>query len=286
MERKLVKQGDVTLMVSLPSKWIKHNSLKQGDAVHIEIKDDNSLNITGKGTSTVKSIELTVTKDALRTAIASAYKAGYEEIVLHSDVSLEEINIILMSFTGLEIVMQGKGNYTLKSFLSQTDTDTEKLILKLFQLTKYVADMTWNEWQTANIQEMKTLVKLNTMKLRDHCLRMIHLHGYGGDKTYDYYDFVTVLEKTAAAYYALTNDIVSKKVKKNQIAQELILQLDALYKSYMARDFAATENIRIHLQKSIFVSIGKLKDASFQMHCYYIYQLSLHLTSRILSLSC
>ena len=33
MKRKLVKQGAGTMMISLPTKWIKENNLDKGDEV-------------------------------------------------------------------------------------------------------------------------------------------------------------------------------------------------------------------------------------------------------------
>ena len=36
MKRKLVKQGAATMMISLPSKWIKENSLEKGSEVELE----------------------------------------------------------------------------------------------------------------------------------------------------------------------------------------------------------------------------------------------------------
>ena len=38
MKRKLVQQGAATMMVSLPSKWIKKFGLKKGDEIDLEEK--------------------------------------------------------------------------------------------------------------------------------------------------------------------------------------------------------------------------------------------------------
>ena len=35
MKRKLVKQGAATMMISLPSKWIKENGLDKGDEIEL-----------------------------------------------------------------------------------------------------------------------------------------------------------------------------------------------------------------------------------------------------------
>ena len=35
MRRKVIKQGPSTLMVSLPSKWVKNKNIKRGDEINL-----------------------------------------------------------------------------------------------------------------------------------------------------------------------------------------------------------------------------------------------------------
>ena len=37
MKRKVVKQGKSTLMISLPSKWVKDNNINRGDEIDLQI---------------------------------------------------------------------------------------------------------------------------------------------------------------------------------------------------------------------------------------------------------
>ena len=40
MKRKLVRQGSSTLMISLPSKWVKSNNLDKGSEIDIDEKEN------------------------------------------------------------------------------------------------------------------------------------------------------------------------------------------------------------------------------------------------------
>jgi phosphate uptake regulator len=40
MKRKIVKHGQSTLTVSIPSKWAKNNNLHNGDLINIEASKD------------------------------------------------------------------------------------------------------------------------------------------------------------------------------------------------------------------------------------------------------
>jgi len=84
MQRKLVKQGAGTLMVSLPSKWTKKHSLSKGDEVSIE-ETGNDILVSTSGGQAKRSTELELTnlaESSIRTLITSAYRSGYDKIVV------------------------------------------------------------------------------------------------------------------------------------------------------------------------------------------------------------
>ena len=68
------------MMVSLPAKWIKENSLHKGDGIDIEGSENElviSLQPTGRKTeSAVKLIGLT--ESSIRTLITNTYRKGYD----------------------------------------------------------------------------------------------------------------------------------------------------------------------------------------------------------------
>jgi phosphate uptake regulator len=84
MKRKVIKQGATTLMVSLPSKWVKQVNLKKGDEVQMAESDDTLIISKGE-ISTKKQTTITVAslaESSIRVAVWNTYRAGYDQITV------------------------------------------------------------------------------------------------------------------------------------------------------------------------------------------------------------
>ncbi|MBT3297990.1 hypothetical protein HN385_03635 [archaeon] len=294
MKRKLIKQGYDALTLTLPRKWIRDNSLKPGDEIDIEnsgkkliIKCDSSFS------NKVKEIVLGKTNHYhLRSLIASTYKSGYDEIIIKfkDGRDLEKINEVVNSFTGLEVISGNKKNYVIKSFLLSEGNNIDNLIIKMFQLTKYISETAYTDGLKVDLNNLKIMLKPNTIKLRDHCLRLIHSNKFGGDKSYDYYDLVTILEKLAHAYYIYSVDFVKYNIKKSELDYLIFNNFDKSYKSFLKKDFNDSNNLWLETVDYINNSLEKdlkknLKGEKLimSMHYGHILRLHVHLLSRLLS---
>ena len=83
MKRKLVKQGDVTLMTSLPANWIRSQGLKNKDEVIISEQGDE---LIIRSVMKNSKIDLKVKNNEehnLSWMIRSAYLKGFSEITLN-----------------------------------------------------------------------------------------------------------------------------------------------------------------------------------------------------------
>ena len=78
MKRKIIKLGPATLVISLPSKWIKQTHVKPGDEIELE-EIDNNLVIKAEESKKINKIFLDFTeKDLLMKRIfASKYLRIY-----------------------------------------------------------------------------------------------------------------------------------------------------------------------------------------------------------------
>jgi len=77
MKRKVSKVGPATLMITLPSKWCKENSIKQGEELDVEIDENRNLIVErNKREKKVKEISIDLNKFRYfpRHLIAAAYK--------------------------------------------------------------------------------------------------------------------------------------------------------------------------------------------------------------------
>ncbi|MFA6460884.1 MAG: hypothetical protein WCV90_01340 [Candidatus Woesearchaeota archaeon] len=284
MQRKLVKQGINQVTLCLPIKWVRSKGLKAGSEVEIEeVEDKLLIGSKNKGTGKIKELNFhEAPKNLLRSAIASAYKNGYDEIriVTKVEISLSEINSIVNTFTGLEVVSSSQKQIIIKSFFSTTEEEIEKLIVKLFQIINLIVQNIKSS--SFNQNEMENLVQVNLRKLRDHLLRAISVHRYGGEKSYDYYDLITILEKIGAELYLLGTEL--NKGKDKSSLKKIVPLLDLIeesYHTYLKKEFSSADDFWLRVGKE------KNKDLKFELaeHRYYLINLIRHLSSRIISLN-
>ncbi|MFH1682278.1 MAG: hypothetical protein ABIA37_00625 [Candidatus Woesearchaeota archaeon] len=296
MRRKLVKQGQNALTLTLPANWIKAKKLKAGDDVELEEKNQNIIVYrVGEAELSIKNITVqTNHRHQLRSIIASAYKAGFDEILLNFKTRppLQEINKICNSFTGLEIISQDTNKITLKSFLKTEEKELENLIVKMLQSAKLIAETVHQRWGDVNLKNLR-LSLLNLRKLRDHCLRTIHKCDFGGDKSYDYYDFVTQLEKVSNSFCHLAEYSVTNKPKRSDLVSKLILDLEKFYKIYLKKDFSLANKLWLEHRNEVKEAVNiqnlskllKEEDPEMVVYFYNINMQFRHLASRLVSLN-
>ncbi|MBW2972196.1 hypothetical protein KY359_04135 [Candidatus Woesearchaeota archaeon] len=297
MRRKLIKQGGTGLTVYVPKKWIDLKGLQAGDEVEVN-EEDEKIVISKAGETRVLRKEVFFEKhnrSLLRSTIATLYKAGYDEIILKFKEmpSMSSMNDIISTFTGLEVVSQEKDSITIKCFLRTDDEETEKLINKMFQLTKLVVDEIKTNWDKADLDNLTTLVKTNVIKLRDHSLRMIHASKYGGDKSYDYYDLVTVLEKMADEFLTLAQNIQKNKPKDRSLVTPLSQLLEEGHRCFLKKEMESSQAYKLMLRKEAEKTIwpetisatAKKTDPLFFASFYHLMRLYTHLASRLISLN-
>ncbi|HJU95684.1 MAG TPA: phosphate uptake regulator PhoU [Nitrososphaera sp.] len=139
--RRLQQIGS-SILVSLPSMWIKSNNLKKGSIVPVHINRDNSISIFASEDDTADKIkELTipypsVSMDMLVNQVYGGYLLGYDMIRIKasSQLSFEDADRIkkaMRKLVGLEIVDED-GFHISAQFLLDADTlDAEKILRRM-----------------------------------------------------------------------------------------------------------------------------------------------------------
>jgi phosphate uptake regulator len=139
--RRLQRIGS-SILVSLPSQWIKSNNLKKGSIVPVDINRDNSISIFASEDDTADKIkELTipypsVSMDMLVNQVYGGYLLGYYMIRIKasSQISFEDADRIkraIRKLVGLEIVDED-GFHISAQFLLDADTlDAEKILRRM-----------------------------------------------------------------------------------------------------------------------------------------------------------
>jgi phosphate uptake regulator len=139
--RRLQQIGS-SILVSLPSVWIKSNNLKKGSIVPVHINQDNSISIFASEDDTADKIkELvipypSVSMDMLVNQVYGGYLLGYDMIRIKasSQISFEDADRIkkaMRKLVGLEIVDED-GFQISAQFLLDADTlDAEKILRRM-----------------------------------------------------------------------------------------------------------------------------------------------------------
>jgi phosphate uptake regulator len=139
--RRLQQIGS-SILVSLPSMWVKNNNLRKGSIVPMHINRDNSISIfPSQDDIADKAKELTipyssVSMDMLVNQVYGGYLLGYDMITIKASLQIsfedaDRIKKAMRKLVGLEIVDED-GFHISAQFLLDADTlDAEKILRRM-----------------------------------------------------------------------------------------------------------------------------------------------------------
>jgi phosphate uptake regulator len=165
--RRLQQIGS-SILVSLPSSWIKSNSLTKGNIVPVHINRDNSISIFPSEDDVADKIkELTIpyssaSMDMLVNQVYGGYLLGYDMIRIKasSQISFEDADRIkkaMRKLVGLEIVDED-GFHISAQFLLDADTlDAEKILRRMSAI---VAGMYRDMLEAIKLKENSSIRKV------------------------------------------------------------------------------------------------------------------------------
>ena len=141
MRRKIILHGPSSLTVSLPSSWVKQNSLKKGDDVDVA-EESNSLVIrSAENNAALKSIEISfigLDENTRHDLILALHRNGYDEIKIlvdkHNIVKEIHSHLNLLQL-GYEIIKQESNSITLRNILSPDVEQFDNLFRRIFRMT-------------------------------------------------------------------------------------------------------------------------------------------------------
>ena len=138
--RRLQKIGS-SMLISLPSEWIKNNNLKKGNMVMIEVNRNNSVSLypSDLDTDDVKEVNIPhpqLSMDSLTNQIYGAYLLGYDVIRIKgkSQISFDDrelIKLAMRKLVGLEIVDENGSNIISQFLLDANTLDAEKILRRM-----------------------------------------------------------------------------------------------------------------------------------------------------------
>jgi phosphate uptake regulator len=141
--RRLQKIGS-SMLVSLPTEWVKNNKLRKGSIVPIDVNRDNTLSIFPSESEAEHTKEAAIqyspaSMDTLVNQVYGAYLLGYDVIRVRATDSIsyedaERFKRAMRKLVGLEIVEEDGRNITSQFLLDPNTLDAEKILRRLNSL--------------------------------------------------------------------------------------------------------------------------------------------------------
>ena len=139
--RRLQKIGS-SILISLPSEWIRNNKLKKGSTVPIEVNRDNTISIfPSQEEADDKIKEVTIpyspaSMDTLVNQVYGAYLLGYDMIRIKASLQIsfddaDRIKKAMRKLVGLEIIDEDGLNITAQFLLDANTLDAEKILRRM-----------------------------------------------------------------------------------------------------------------------------------------------------------
>lgn len=227
MKRKLVKQGAATMMISLPSKWIKENKLDKGDEVDL-IEKNNTI-IIGSSEIKKESAKIKITPENnkyIGNLLTQAYRKGFDKIILigdHKNISKEIRDTVTFSMLGFEITSSKEGELAIENISEPTEQRYEIIIKKVFTIIKETIEIISEDVKKGvfnNITDISDLRKQHD-RFTLFCRRLIS-KGKSDRNSVSEWEILTFLMHIEHKYYYLYQYLQSNKIKTTKEMTELL----------------------------------------------------------------
>ncbi|MFC1697985.1 AbrB/MazE/SpoVT family DNA-binding domain-containing protein, partial [Nanoarchaeota archaeon] len=217
MERKLMRQGSGTLVVSLPAKWVRKYDLNKGDSIIFKEENDRIILSTGKEYAHIKkkTVHLkTTNKTAIKWIISVAHKTGYDELeVLFDDPEAIPIiqDLIKAEVHGYMIMEQSDKRCVLRVVSQALESEFDNSLRRAFLVGLSLAESSLEMIKEKKFETLSTLLHLESTnnQLVNFCELILNKNGYKEpNKTSYMYIVVWLLEKIVDEYREIIKRIV------------------------------------------------------------------------------
>lgn len=274
MKRKIIQLAEKTLVISLPSKWVREWDIKKGDELEAETKGAVIMYLT-ETEKEHKKITINTENSServIRWWLSSLHKKGYDEIEIFYKKEqlplIKEINQDLM--TGFAITERTDQRCVLQAITQEDEKNFDKVLRRAFQVTLTMGDSLAEAIKEDNkeeLEEIKRLEKTNN-QLTNFCQRIINKRGLKEPATNSFYYIIAWnMEKIADEYKYISEHILADNIKISKETIDFLKETNSLLREYY--EFFYDKNIekinkanqkRKKLQEKIIKNIEKGKE--------------------------
>ena len=245
-----MKLGPATMVISLPSKWIKTTGLKPGDEIDLE-QENNGLMITDVRTNKSKKekyFEITPENSPdIETILTHLYRQGFDKIVLNKiDEKIENTikRTVERLMLGFEITIKNKDSWTIENIASPTKEKYDILLNRTFFIIKETINSIIVQIQNKNEKIKIEELKIEQDKYILYCQRNIIL-GNRENPTIEW-ELLTFLRHIEHSLYYLSKEI-ENGLEKDQnlilLMQKMSDYFGKYYNAYNSRNIQTIHEI-------------------------------------------
>lgn len=256
MKRKIVKHGNSTLTISLPSKWAKANNLKNGQPLNLSFSNEGLLVSPDEDTTHVEKLETNISNDKewyIHRILRHLYTYGYDELKINYSTP-EQLSLIRKSLAklhGFEIV-DSKSNYCIIKCVTSLDrTEYEDTLIRVLwiisaQFEHFVKDC--EQGKTSMYEEVNEMFD-TVSRFINLCRRLINKRPTYDPATSKYsYRFLTSLMNISSFILYSYDYLHPKKFKLTDKELEFIIQVKDFYDDLIP----AYQNLDVEKTKKFF----------------------------------
>jgi len=254
MKRKVIKQGNGTLTITLPKPWTKKVGLTGDDEIEMT-ETDVGLTISSERSSNMQKIQINAKKfneKVLRLTLSAAHKSGFDEIeVLYDSPLVVKVvyELVKELYMGFSVVEQTQKRILLKSISRDRVEDFEKILRRGFLVALSMADSSYEMIKKNDFEDLPSLIPLEHFnnQLTNFCEIALNKKEYLDGNCF-YYVVAWNLEKVCDNYkYICDNYKKAKIVNKNII--DLYKKVNLFFRKYYDVFYKFEINTLIELTK-------------------------------------
>lgn len=242
MKRKIIKQGNNTLTVTLPRSWTEDYKIKPGDELNIELKGNALVFSVDKLLACErKKTDISKLTSILPFVLLSFYRKGYDEVELTFEKQQTSVviqSLLKDSSIGYHLIEHGRNFCILRALSDVGDIDFNEMLRKLFLIIKIKLEKVSEAIAGKDVSELHSIVAMSAMpsKITDFCYRLISKRGVDDmGKTAQLYNIVSNLENLDNHLNHLINMLLNVSLNFNsRLLIELICEFKEIYSDFYA----------------------------------------------------
>ncbi len=299
MKRKVIQLAGKTLVVSLPSKWVKKYGVKKGEEIEVEEEESTiTIKAHGKAEQRTKAVDLKDINIMIGRIIGGFYKAGYDEleITYHSPEQYAAIREVLSrSCLGYEIIRHGQRTLLIKNLSELHAEEFDNILRRLFLALLSSAEDMLEYIKQNNLKALEEIEPRDLLitKYSDLCRRILNLKGRENtSKTTSFYYLCEALEKIGDGYKAFAKFIVVNKMARlDTDAVRLLSEVNKLlrmsYELFYEFDFKKLEEFgqcsqKIKKEFDLKLNSSSLKELKLTHHLFNIFSMIFEMNSSLI----